>query len=70
MDWTQVLTILGANMAMFLWSVRQSRTDFLHVIRVIDAIKDDMRDFHTQLALQDKEFKMRLADIEERNKSK
>ena len=59
MDWDQVLTILGANMAMFLWSVRQSRTDYLHVMRILDAIKDEMKDFHG-----------RLCAIEERKKSK
>jgi len=59
MDWTQVLTILGANIAMFLWSVRQSRTDFLHVMQILDAINTEMKDFHG-----------RLCAIEERNKGK
>jgi hypothetical protein len=59
MDWTQVLTILAANMAMFLWSVRQSRADFLHVMRIIESIEKEMKDFHG-----------RLCAIEERNKGK
>lgn len=59
MDWTQVLTILGANMAMFLWSVRQSRSDFLHMSRIIESIQAEMKDFHG-----------RLCAIEERNKGK
>jgi len=59
MDWTQVLTILGANMAMFLWAVRQSRNDFLHMSRIIDSIQMEMKDFHG-----------RLCAIEERNRSK
>ena len=29
MDWTLVLTILGVNMAMFMWATRQARSDFL-----------------------------------------
>lgn len=57
MEWVQVATIVGANIGMFLWASRQSRTDFLHVMRVIDEIKKEMKDFHG-----------RLCAIEERNK--
>ena len=50
MDWTQVMTIVGANMALFLWAVRQSRNDYLHCQRLIDTFKDGMmketKDFH------------------------
>ncbi len=59
MDWTQVLTILGGNMALFLWSVRQSRSDFLHIMRLIENIQKETKDFHG-----------RLCAIEERNKNK
>ncbi len=59
MEWYQVLTILGGNLGVFLWSVRQSRTDFLHTCRIIDSIKDEMKDFHG-----------RLCAIEERNKER
>lgn len=59
MDWAQVLTILIGNMAMFLWAIRQSRTDFLHMSRIIESIQQEMKDFHG-----------RLCAIEERNKGK
>lgn len=60
MDWTQVLTIFGGNIAMFLWAVRQGRSDFLHLDKKIDenrrenmnflkAIQDEMKDFHNRL---------------------
>ncbi len=60
MDWTQVLTILGGNMALFLWATRQARTDFLHLDRkleenrketnsVIKAIQEEIKDFHNRL---------------------
>ena len=60
MDWTQVVTILGGNIALFLWSTRQSRTDFLHLDRkleenrkevsqIIKAIQEEMKDFHNRL---------------------
>lgn len=81
MDWTQVLTIVGANIGIFLWLRSESsadrrqmqqdaasdRRDLLQIIR---EIKEEMKDFHTRLALQDQEFKMRLCAIEERNKGK
>jgi hypothetical protein len=57
MEWYQVGTIVAANFGLFLWTVRQSRTDFLHVMRVIDEIKKEQKDFHG-----------RLCAIEERNK--
>lgn len=57
MDWTQVVTIVGTNLALFLWSVRQSRTDFLHTCRIVDSIQSEMKNFHG-----------RLCAIEERTK--
>ena len=42
MDWTQVMTIVGANMALFLWSVRQSRNDYLNCQKSIESFKDAM----------------------------
>ncbi len=60
MEWTQVLTIAGANIAMFLWSVRQSNTFYLHLDKKMDdnkretnslihAIHNEMKDFHERL---------------------
>lgn len=59
MDWIQVATIITANFGLFLWAVRQSRTDFLHIMRLIENIQKEMKDFHG-----------RLCAIEERNKNK
>ena len=72
MEWYQVATIVGANLGLFLWAVRQSRSDYLHCQRSIETFKDAMlresKDFHVKLAMIDQEFKMRLCAIEERNK--
>lgn len=68
MDWSQVLTILGGNLAMFLWATRQARSDFLHLDKkldenrkettaIINAIREEIKDFHN-----------RLCTIEERNR--
>lgn len=68
MQWEQVLTILGGNLAMFLWAMRQSRSDYLHqdkkledqrreTNQLIKAIQEEIKDFHN-----------RLCSIEERNR--
>lgn len=70
-DPTFVLTIVGTGMgiligmgaliiALFIYS--QGKMD-----AALKAISDEMKDFHTKLALQDQEFKMRLCAIEERH---
>jgi len=62
MDWTQVLTIIGGNMAIFLWGTRQARSDFIHLDRkleenrkevtlIVKAIQEEMKDFHNRLCL-------------------
>jgi hypothetical protein len=63
MEWYQVATIVGANMGLFLWSVRQSRTDYLNCQKSIESFKDAM-------AKETKEFHGRLCAIEEKNKGK
>lgn len=57
MDWTQVLTILAANVALFLWSVRQARTDFLHTCRIIESIQQEMKNFHGRLCSLEEKIK-------------
>jgi hypothetical protein len=57
MEWVQVLTIIGANFAMVLWTMRERRADFLYIMKLIEEIKTEMKDFHG-----------RLCAIEERNK--
>lgn len=60
MDWTQVLTIAGTNIALFLFATRQARTDYLHLDRkleenrkettqIVKAIQDEVKDFHNRL---------------------
>lgn len=63
MEWYQVATIVGANLGLFLWAVRQSRSDYLHCQRSIDSFKDIMMK-------EVKEFHGRLCAIEERNKER
>lgn len=72
MTWYQVATIVLANLGLFLWTVRQSRSDYLQCQRSIETFKDAMlketKDFHGRLERMDTEFKLRLCAIEEARK--
>ena len=57
MDWTQVMTIVGANMALFLWATRQARTDFLHTCRIIESIQSEMKSFHGKMCSLEERIK-------------
>ena len=57
MDWSQVLTIVGSNIALFLWARSESRSDYRAIRQLIEAIQTEMKDFHG-----------RLCAIEEKNK--
>jgi len=61
MEWLQILTIIMANFGLFLWLRTESRSDYRHMEArtdaILNAIKDEMRDFHG-----------RLCSIEERRK--
>ena len=61
MEWYQVATIVVANLGLFLWTVRQSRADYLHSQRSIDSFKDTM-------LKETKDFHGRLCAIEERKR--
>lgn len=66
MDWTQfsifILTVVG----IFLWSRAEARTDFRHVLTILDAIQKEMKDFHGKLERQDAEFKSHIINIHEK----
>jgi len=57
MEWYQLGTIVGANLGMFLWSVKLSRADFLHTVRIIEEIKKESRDFHGRLCGLEEKYK-------------
>lgn len=61
MEWYQVATIVITNLGLFLWTVRQSRTDYLHCQRSIESFKEVM-------LKETKDFHGRLCALEERNK--
>lgn len=67
-SWLQIGSLFLANAGLILWFRSESRADWRHMDNKIDAIHEEMKEFHTQLALQDKEFKMRLCAIEEKRR--
>lgn len=56
MQWGQVVTLLFGMMTVFLgnfgiiwWFRKESREDWIRCQNTIDAIKDEMKDFHERL---------------------
>jgi len=65
MDWSQVLTIIAANMSVFLWATRQARSDFLHLDKKIDENRKEVTQIIKAIQEETKEFHNRLCKIEE-----
>ncbi len=57
MEWAQVLAIIASNVGLFLWARTESRSDYRECRQLIDAMHNEMKDFHG-----------RLCAIEERNR--
>lgn len=68
MDWTQVITILGGNMALFLWATRQARSDYLHLDRKLEENRRETQNLVKAIQEEIKDFHNRLCAIEERNR--
>ncbi len=63
-----LVTILGSTIPLYMHMDSKLDSYSIRSQETIDAIRQDMKEFHTQLVLQDQEFKMRMCAIEERNK--
>lgn len=81
MDWTQVLTMIGANIvliaacmgtsiSLFLWCRSEAREDQQHLDNKIDAQRKETQDLIKAIHLEIKDFHTRLCAIEERSKRK
>jgi hypothetical protein len=75
MHWDQILTVfaviatnLGTVLALYFNLDKKLEEHRRETNEILKGIQAEMKDFHTKLALQDQEFKMRLCAIEERNK--
>ena len=49
MDWSQVLFLFFANAGLIIWFRAESRADERRALDLIEAIKDEMRDFHGRM---------------------
>jgi len=69
MEWLQLITVVGANLVMFMWARSEARHDQAEMRLLMKAIQDEMKDFHGRLEKQDAEFKSHLIYLhEEKNK--
>lgn len=75
MDWIQFAIFMITIGGMFAWlradialNRSESCADRRDMLNIIRSIQDEMKDFHTKLALQDLEFKMRFCDLEKNKK--
>lgn len=75
MDWTQVLTIVGANIGIFLWlrsessadrrqMQQESANDRRDILQIIREIQNEAKEFHSEM----KDLHYRLLKIEEGRK--
>jgi len=60
MDWVQFIIFIGSTVGLFFWNRSESRSDMRHMMTILDGIQQEMKDFHTKLALQDQEFKFHI----------
>ena len=63
-----MVTNLGTVLALFMYSDKKLEEHRKETTSILEGIRQEMKDFHTRLALQDQEFKMRIASIEEKIK--
>jgi len=69
-SWIQIISLFVANAGLIIWFRAESRSDWRHMDNQVQAIREEIKDFHTQLALQDMEFKNRLYNLEEAKNAK
>lgn len=68
MDWTQVLTIVGANIGIFLWLRSEASADRRQMQDTAAADRRDILTLIREIKDELKEFHGRLCAIEERGK--
>jgi hypothetical protein len=68
MDWSQVLTIIGANLAIFFWLRTESNSDRRQMQQEASADRRDLLSLIREIKDELREFHGRLCAIEEKNK--
>lgn len=70
MDWTQVFTIISANLAIFLWLITESNSDRRQMQKEAAAYRRDILTLIREIKDENKEFYGRMCAIEEKNRAK
>ena len=50
-SWIQIISLFLANAGLIIWFRTESRNDWRHMDAKIDAIHDEMKDFHARLCV-------------------
>lgn len=66
MDWTQFLILIATLGGLFLWNRSESRTDIRAMTALIDAMKEEMKDFHGKLERHDAEYKAHMMHLHDK----
>ena len=69
MEWIQILTIIGSNIALFIWARTEGSSDRRQLENIINADRKDMLRILQEMKDEMKEFHCRLCSIEEKRKS-
>ncbi len=56
-SWIQIASLFLANAGLIIWFRAESRSDWRHMDNKVNAIQEEMKDFHGRLERQDAEFK-------------
>lgn len=49
MDWLQIISLFLANAGLMIWFRAESRADWRHMDSKVDAIQQEIKDFHGKL---------------------
>jgi len=64
MDWMQLIVMLVAFVGLFLWVRAEGRSDMRHAEILIDAIRQDIKEFHREFHKETKDFHGRLCELQ------
>lgn len=51
MEWIQIISIFLANAGLIVWFRSESRSDWRHMDSKVDAIHEEIKDFHARLCV-------------------
>jgi hypothetical protein len=70
MEWLEVLTIILANMGLFLWSRQEARADHRMTLQIIKDIETKIDSWKREIDEEMKDFHGRLSVIDEKHKTR